>query len=68
MRAANPDVLGAATYFEDAVAITRQMKKLNLNPKMFGVTIGGDLPKFYKTLGRDRRVRLRRDASGSQSW
>ena len=34
VRATNPDALGAATFFEDAVAITRQMKELNLNPRM----------------------------------
>src|SRR5439155_1408191 len=38
------------TYFDDAVALTRQMKELNVNPKMFGVTVGGDLPEFYDTL------------------
>src|SRR5437667_446839 len=27
IKAANPDVLAAATYFDDAVAITRQMKE-----------------------------------------
>jgi branched-chain amino acid transport system substrate-binding protein len=53
IRTANPDVLGAATYFDDAVAITRQMKELNVNPKMFGVTVGGDLPKFYELLGKN---------------
>ena len=53
VRAANPDVLGAATYFDDALAITRQMKELNVNPKMFGVTVGGDLPKFYELLGKN---------------
>jgi branched-chain amino acid transport system substrate-binding protein len=52
VRAANPEALAAVTYFEDAVAITRQLKDLNVNPKMFGVTIGGDLPKFYEVLGR----------------
>jgi len=52
IRAANPDVLAAATYFEDAVAITRQLKELDVNPRMFGVTAGGDLPKFYEVLGR----------------
>jgi branched-chain amino acid transport system substrate-binding protein len=52
VRAANPDVLAAATYFDDAVALTRQLKESNVNPKMFGVTVGGDLPKFYETLGR----------------
>ena len=53
IRAANPDVLGASTYFDDAVAITRQMKELNVNPKMYGVTVGGDLPKFYQLLGKN---------------
>jgi len=53
IRAANPDVLGGATYFDDAVAITRQMRELNVNPKMYGVTVGGDLPTFYQLLGRN---------------
>jgi branched-chain amino acid transport system substrate-binding protein len=50
IKATNPDVLAAATYFDDAVALTRQMKELNVNPKMYGVTVGGDLPEFYDTL------------------
>jgi branched-chain amino acid transport system substrate-binding protein len=50
VRAANPDVLAAATYFDDAVAITRQMKELDVNPKMLGLTVGGDLPEFYQLL------------------
>ena len=54
VRAANPDVLGALHQsFDDAVAITRQSKALNVNPKMFGVTVGGDLPKFHEVLSRD---------------
>ena len=40
----------ARSYFDDAVAITRQMKELDINPKMFGVTVGGDLPEFYDLL------------------
>ncbi|OGA18863.1 MAG: hypothetical protein A3I63_09420 [Betaproteobacteria bacterium RIFCSPLOWO2_02_FULL_66_14] len=52
VRTANPDVLAGGTYFDDAVAITRQLKVLNVNPRMFGVTVGGDLPKFYETLGK----------------
>ena len=52
VRGANPDVLAAATYFDDAVALTRQLKESNVNPRMFGVTVGGDLPKFYEALGR----------------
>jgi branched-chain amino acid transport system substrate-binding protein len=52
VRAANPDVLAAGTYFDDAVTITRQLRELNVNPKMFAVTVGGDFPQFYQTLGR----------------
>src|SRR4029453_8524502 len=50
IKATNPDVIAAATYFDDAVAMTRQMRELNVNPKMSGVTVGGDLPEFYDTL------------------
>jgi branched-chain amino acid transport system substrate-binding protein len=53
VRAANPDVLGGATSIEYAVAITRQLKALNVNPRMVGLTVGVDLPKFYEALGRD---------------
>ena len=53
VRAANPDVLGGATHFEDAVAITRQLKALNVNPRMVGLIGGVDLPKYYEVLGRD---------------
>ncbi len=52
IRAANPDVLGAGTYFDDAVSITRQLKALEVNPRMFAVTVGGDLPRFQALLGR----------------
>ena len=50
IKATNPDVVVAGTYFDDAVALTRQMKELSVNPKMYGVTVGGDLPEFYDTL------------------
>jgi branched-chain amino acid transport system substrate-binding protein len=52
VKASRADVLGAATYFDDVVAITRQMKELDVNVKMFGTTVGGDLPEFYKVLGK----------------
>jgi branched-chain amino acid transport system substrate-binding protein len=51
--AAKPDVIAAATYFDDSVAITRGLKALDINPRMYGVTVGGDLPKFHEMLGRD---------------
>jgi branched-chain amino acid transport system substrate-binding protein len=52
VRAANPDVLAAGTFFQDSVAVTRQLKELNVTPKMFAVTVGVDFPRFYQTLGR----------------
>jgi branched-chain amino acid transport system substrate-binding protein len=35
------------------VALTRLLKALGINPKMFGMTVGVALPQFYETLGRD---------------
>jgi branched-chain amino acid transport system substrate-binding protein len=52
VRASTPDALGAATFFEDAVAITRQLKELNLNPKMYAATVGAGQPDFYRRLER----------------
>jgi branched-chain amino acid transport system substrate-binding protein len=51
-RAASPDALAAATFFEDAVAITRQLKALNVNPRMYGATVGVGQPEFYRRLER----------------
>lgn len=34
------------------MAITRQMKQLNMNPKMYGVAAGAELQKFHEVLGR----------------
>src|SRR6059036_2716084 len=50
IKSLNPDVIAAGTYFDDAVALTRQMRELDVNPRMYGVTVGGDLPEFYDTL------------------
>ena len=53
IRGANPDILAGSTRFEDAVALTRHMKALNVNPRMYGLTVGVDTLKFYEILGRD---------------
>src|SRR5262249_55495984 len=47
-----PDAFGTATFFEDAVTITRQIKQLNMNLKMYAVAAGAELAKFYEVLGR----------------
>jgi branched-chain amino acid transport system substrate-binding protein len=52
-RSAIPDAFGAATRGLDAEAVTRQIKALDMNPKMYAVTIGGALPRFYEMLGRN---------------
>jgi branched-chain amino acid transport system substrate-binding protein len=58
-----PDVLAAGTYFDDAVAITRQLKVQNVNPRMFAVTVGGGFPRFYQLLRRDAEF-----IYGSSQW
>ena len=63
IKSLNPDVIAAGSYFDDAVATTRQMKELNINPKMYGVTVGGDLPEFYKLLGKSAEY-----VYGSTQW
>ena len=63
IKAVNPDIIAAATYFDDAVAITRQMKELNVNPKMFGVTVGGDIPEFHTLLKQNAEY-----VYGSTQW
>jgi branched-chain amino acid transport system substrate-binding protein len=52
IKAATPEVLAAAGYFDDAVAITRRVRELDIAPRMYAVTAGSDLPKFYGQLGR----------------
>ena len=63
VKAVNPDVIAAGTYFDDAVAITRQMKELDVNPKMFGLTVGGDLPEFHDLLKQNAEY-----VYGSTQW
>jgi branched-chain amino acid transport system substrate-binding protein len=63
LKALNPDVIAAATYFDDAVAITRQMRELGVSPRMFGVTVGGDLPEFYNLLKHNAEY-----VYGSSQW
>jgi branched-chain amino acid transport system substrate-binding protein len=63
LKALNPDVIAAATYFDDAVAITRQMRELSVSPRMFGVTVGGDLPEFYNLLKQNAEY-----IYGSSQW
>ena len=63
IKSVNPDVIAAGSYFDDAVATTRQMRELDVNPRMYGVTVGGDLPEFYQLLGKSAEY-----VYGSSQW
>jgi branched-chain amino acid transport system substrate-binding protein len=52
VRAANPDILAAGTYFDDAVALTRQLRRLDVNPKMYAVTVGRTCPGSTRSWGK----------------
>ena len=51
-KSANPDVIAAAAYYDDTVAITRDLKELDINPRMLAATVGSGFPKFFETLGK----------------
>ncbi len=61
VKAATPDVLAAAAY--DVVVITRLLKQMGINPKMFGATVEVALPEYYQNLGRDAEF-----AYGASTW
>jgi branched-chain amino acid transport system substrate-binding protein len=51
VKAAKPDVLVVGAPPADAIAITRQMRELDVEVKMYGTTPGGAFPDYYKALG-----------------
>jgi branched-chain amino acid transport system substrate-binding protein len=51
VKAANPEVLAAASY--ETVTVTRLLKELGINPQMFGGTVEVAFPRFHETVGRD---------------
>ena len=54
VKATAPDVFMAASVrLDDLVAITRRMKELDFNIKMFSSVPYGLLPDYYKQLGKD---------------
>jgi len=54
VKTTKPDVFVAASIrLEDLVAITRQMKEMDLNVSMFSSIPYGLLPDYYKQLGKD---------------
>jgi branched-chain amino acid transport system substrate-binding protein len=51
VKAANPEVLAAASY--ETATVARLLKELGIDPQMFGGTVEVAFPQFYETLGRD---------------
>ena len=52
-KAKKPDMLLGGTYFHDAVMIIKQMKELNFNVKVLGVSVGPQLPAYVENLGKN---------------
>ncbi len=52
VKAAKPDALVVGAPPADAIAITRQMRELDVNVKLYGATPGAAYPDFAKTLGK----------------
>jgi branched-chain amino acid transport system substrate-binding protein len=50
IKASGAEAIFSNSYFADAVAQVRQMRKLDINPKMFAATIGPALPRFVVEL------------------
>lgn len=52
VKAAKPDALVVGAPPADAIAITRQMRELDVNVKMYDATPGGAFPDYQKALGK----------------
>jgi branched-chain amino acid transport system substrate-binding protein len=65
LKALNPDVIASGSYFPDAVLLVRQMKELDVNPKMYVATVGAALDEFggSKGVGKDAEY-----VYGSSQW
>jgi len=51
IEASGAEAIFESGYFQDAVALVRQLRELNINVKMFAATIGPALPEFIEELG-----------------
>jgi branched-chain amino acid transport system substrate-binding protein len=63
IKALKAEVIVGGSYFVDAAALTRQMKELNITPKIWAASVGPALPRFTKDLGP-----LAEYVMGSTQW
>ncbi len=53
IKAKNPDLVIVASFFQDGLLATKQMKELKLCPKMAAFSVGPEIPDWAKNLGKD---------------
>ncbi len=63
IEASGAEAIFSNSYFTDSVAQIRQLRKLDINVKMFAAPIGPGLPKFVEELGSTAEYVV-----GSSSW
>ncbi len=63
IKASGAEAIFVNSYYHDTVALTRQLRELNINVKMFAATIGPGIPKFVEELGS-----LAEYVVGNSSW
>ncbi len=63
IKAKNPDIVLASSFFQEALLITKQAKELKLCPKILAFTVGPALPDFVKSVGKDAEY-----IYGSEWW
>ncbi len=51
IEASGAEAIFANGYYEDSAALTRQLRELDINVKIFAGTVGPALPKFVEELG-----------------
>jgi branched-chain amino acid transport system substrate-binding protein len=52
-KASNPDILMNSGHLQEAIAITKAAKQLDLEAKMYAFTVGPSTPDFVSALGND---------------
>lgn len=53
IKAKTPDVVIVASFFQDGLLATKQMKELKLCPKLAAFSVGPEIPDWAKNLGKD---------------
>ncbi len=53
IKAKSPDIVIVASFFQEGLLATKQMKELKLCPKMAAFSVGPEIPDWAKNLGKD---------------